>query len=92
MVFALTNAYREWCREQEVSELQDPDEPSLGIERWRQEIKRKGKNKGLVFIGNHYGIFWLAEILILSGVKIKDIPKKLGSRKEVLARYGLQEA
>lgn len=92
MVFALTNAYREWCRKQEVSELQDPDEPSLGIERWRQEIKRKGKNKGLVFIGNHYGIFWLAEIVILLGAKIKDIPKKLGSRKEVLARYGLQEA
>lgn len=91
MVFALTNAYRQWCKDQDSSELQDMEKPALGIERWRQEIKKRGKNKGLVFVGDYYGIFWLAEIMVLLGAKVKDMPKQAGTRKEILTRYGLQE-
>ena len=88
-IFALTNAYREWARGQEEEELIDIDIPSLGIRRWRQEIKKMGKNKAVVFIDNTYGIFWLAEIMILSGIKVKDIPRQAGTREEILNRYGL---
>ena len=55
----------------------------------REEIKRKGKNKAVVFIEDTYGIFWLAEIMILSGVKVKDIPPQAGTREEIFKRYGL---
>ena len=88
-IFALTNAYREWAKEQEEEELIDTQNPSLGIRRWRQEIKRKGKNKAVVFIEDTYGIFWLAEIMVLSGVKVKDIPRQAGTREEIFKRYGL---
>ena len=88
-IFALTNAYREWAGEQEEEELIYTDIPSLGIRRWRQEIKRMGKNKAVVFINNTYGIFGLAEIMILSGVNVKDIPQQAGSRKDIFSRYGL---
>lgn len=90
-IFALTNAYREWAREQEEEDLIDKEAPSLGIRRWRQEIKRKGKNKAVVFIEDTYGIFWLAEIMVLSGVKVKDIPRQAGTREEILARYGIAQ-
>ena len=86
-IFALTNAYRAWCKKQE--ELIDDEFQGLGIERWRQEIKRKGKNKGVVFIGSTYGIFWLAEIMTISGIKVKRMPKQVGTRQEILARYGI---
>ena len=90
-IFALTNAYREWVREQEEEDLIDKETPSLGIRRWRQEIKRKGKNKAIVFIEDCYGIFWLAEIMILSGVRVKDIPREAGTREDILARYGIAQ-
>lgn len=90
-IFALTNAYREWAREQAEEELIDTENPALGIRRWRQEIKRKGKNKAAVFIEDTYGIFWLAEIMILSGVKVKDIPRQAGTREEILTRYGITQ-
>jgi len=88
-IFALTNAYREWAKEQDEEELIDRDTPALGIRRWREEIKRKGKNKAVVFIEDTYGIFWLAEIMILSGIKVKDIPPQAGTREEIFSRYGL---
>ncbi len=91
-IFALTNAYREWAGEREEEELIDEELPSLGIKRWRQEIKRKGKNKAIIFIEGSYGIFWLAEIMILSGIKVKDIPRAAGTREEILNRYGLNSS
>ncbi len=88
-VFGLTNAYREWSKEQEAEELIDEEIPAMGIRRWRQEIKRKGKNKAIVFIEDTYGIFYLAEIMILSGVRVKKTPRAAGTSQEILRRYGL---
>jgi len=47
------------------------------------------KDKCLVFIGNHYGTFWMAEVMTLSGIKVKDIPLKAGTKEDIFARYGL---
>ena len=86
-VFALTNAYRRWSEEREKEESEDF---LLGIRRWREKVNMASKEKGLVFIGDSYGIFWLAEIMILLGVKVRDIPLKAGSPKEIFARYDIR--
>ena len=86
-VFALTNAYRRWSEEREKEESQDF---LLGIRRWREKVSMKSKDKGLVFTGDYYGIFWLAEIMVLLDVKVRDMPPKAGAPKEILARYGIK--
>ena len=73
----------------EVLELIDNEIPSMGIRRWRQQIKKEGKNKAVVFIEDSYGIFYLAEIMILSGIRVKDIPPAAGTREDILRRYEL---
>ncbi len=85
-VFALTNIYRKHSQEKEKEEQEDF---LLGIRRWREKINMKNKNKGLAFVGDRYGIFWLAEIMVLLGVKVRDIPSKAGTKKEILSKYGL---
>jgi len=86
-VFALTNAYRKWSYDKQLDG--DEEECSLGVKRWREKKNMRAKDKCLVFTGNNYGIFWMAEVMVLLGVKIKDIPSRAGSRKKILARYGL---
>lgn len=86
MVFALTNSYREEQREKEVL----AQEESLGIRRWREEQRSEARDKAIVFVGERYGIFWLAEIMVLSGVRVKDIPAKAGTREEIFGRYKLK--
>ena len=86
-VFALTNAYRRWSEDIEKEEEEDF---LLGIRRWREKVNMAAKDKGLVFFGDHYGIFWLAEIMVFLGVKVKDIPSKAGTKQEILIRYGLK--
>ena len=61
----------------------------VGTERWRRQLKEENRNKVIVFVGDRYGIFHVAEFAIFAGVRIKDIPEELGSRKTILARYGL---
>jgi len=56
----------------------------------REEKRSKVRNKAIVFIGERYGIFWLAEIMVLSGVRVKDIPKAAGTREEIFMRYKLK--
>ncbi len=57
--------------------------------RWRERGKEENRDKVIVFVGETCGIFHVAEFSILGGVRIKDIPQRLGSRQAILARYGL---
>lgn len=95
---ALTTAYREWQRREDeeaeasgegLSMLSEEDEP-LGIRRWRRELRKRNKDHVIVFCGPHYGIFHVAEFCILSGLRIRQIPKGLGTRHDIFARYGLE--
>ena len=86
MVFALTNAYRDYKRQQEETIAEE----ELGIKRWREEQRSEARDKAIVFVGERYGIFWLAEIMVLSGVRVKDIPAKAGTREEIFLRYKLK--
>lgn len=59
-----------------------------GTLRWRRQLQRQNRDKVIVFIGNQYGIFDTHEFLILSGVPLRKLPPHLGSRKDVLRRFG----
>jgi len=62
-----------------------------GTDRWRRRLKQENRDKVIVFVGAWYGIFHLAELAILSGLRLKTLPPHLGSRETVLARYGLAQ-
>lgn len=60
-----------------------------GTARWRRRLKEQNRDKVIVFVGAWYGIFHLAELAVLSGLRLKSLPPELGSRDAILARYGL---
>lgn len=62
-----------------------------GTDRWRRRLHAENRDKVIVFVEEHYGIFHVAEFAVLAGLRIKSvgIPPELGSRTEILARYGL---
>lgn len=94
VVMALATAYRLW-KEREEKAPEEPFAVSLlkgqGARAWRQELKAENRNKVIVFVQGHYGIFHTAEFSILAGLRIKamGIPPELGSPADILARYGL---
>jgi len=57
--------------------------------RWRRRLHRENRDKVIVFVGHLYGIFHASELLVLSGVPVRELPPHLGSRDDVLRRYGL---
>jgi hypothetical protein len=59
-----------------------------GTLRWRRQLQRENRDKVIVFIGKLYGIFDTHELLVLSGVPLRDLPPHLGSREDILRRYG----
>jgi hypothetical protein len=60
-----------------------------GTERWRRRLKAENRDKVIVFVGEHYGIFHVAELAVLVGLHIKSLPPQLGCPEALLARYGL---
>jgi hypothetical protein len=56
--------------------------------RWRRQLQRENRDKVIVFAGHEYGIFHASELLVLSGVPVRELPPHLGSRDDVLRRYG----
>lgn len=94
-VMALATAYRLWSRRQELAE---PECSQTGIAllegegttAWRRRLLQENRDKVIVFVGGHYGIFHAAEFAVLAGLRIKSqgIPPELGSLGGILARYG----
>jgi len=81
----LTMAFRDWMVKQE--ELEDED---IGIRKIRMKIRAENTDKCIVFCDNLYGIFYLYEILILSGTKVlkpKGISEDI-TREDILQKYG----
>jgi len=55
--------------------------------RWRRRLQRENRDKVIVFVGHLYGIFHTSELLVLSGVPVRELPPHLGSRADILRRY-----
>ncbi len=72
------------------------DKPSLayslfggqGTARWRRELAQQNRDKVIVFKGHRYGIFDTHELMVLSGIPLRDLPPHLGSPTDILRRYG----
>ena len=60
-----------------------------GTERWRRRVKAENRDKVIVFVGDHYGIFHIAELAVLTGLRLRSLPEELGSPQDILARYCL---
>jgi hypothetical protein len=97
LVMTLTTAYRLWQAQQaeqaRTPAASTPLSSALlggeGAERWRRRLKEENRDKVIVFVGDHYGIFHLAELSVLTGIRLKTLPAHLGTWQAVLSRYGL---
>ncbi len=58
------------------------------LQRWRHQLQQENRDKLIVFIADRYAIFDTHEFLVLTGVPVTRIPPHLGSRDDILRRYG----
>jgi len=98
LVMGLTSAFRLWQAQQAVAPLNQMLPPASlstallggeGTARWRLRLKEENRDKVIVFVADAYGIFHLAELAILSGLRLHRLPPHLGSRQQILQRYGI---
>jgi hypothetical protein len=61
----------------------------VGWQRWRRQLLEQSRDKVIVCAQGYYGILHVAEYAWLLGAKLKDVPPEIGTRQEVLAKYGL---
>ena len=62
-----------------------------GIRKFRQKVRQENANKCIVFHNDRYAIFYLFEILILSGkivTKPCGVPEKI-TKEDILRKYGV---
>jgi hypothetical protein len=83
LMFALGTAYRLQCEQVDMGK-----EP-VGWQRWRRQLLEQTRDHIIVFAQDCYGIFHMAEYSLLLGVKLKDVPPGIGTRQEILAKFGL---
>ncbi len=60
-----------------------------GTARWRKRLQEENRDKIIVFLGQAYGIFHLAEFAILTHLPLRRLPAPLGSPQDVLGRFGI---
>jgi hypothetical protein len=98
LVMALATAFRLWQAQQASPPAQETNtRPSVsttllggeGTARWRLRLKEENRDKVIVFFSDAYGIFHLAELAILSGVRLHRLPSHLGSSQAILQRYDI---
>jgi hypothetical protein len=82
-MFVLATAYRLRCEQTELGA------ESVGWQRWRRQLLEHTRDQIIVFAQGCYGIFHLAEVVLVVGVKLKDVPPGVGALQEVLAKYEL---
>lgn len=96
VVMALCTAFRLWQVKPESRE-ESASMPSLsialldgeGTARWRLRLKEENRDKVIVFLGEVYGIFHMAELAILTGMRLRLLPFHVGTREAILQRYGI---
>jgi len=82
---ALTTAFLKWQEEQ--LELEALGKQSTW-QMYRRKLKVLNRNKLIVFVGRHFGIFPSHEVFMLANVPVHDIAKELNiTREQVYARY-----
>ena len=94
----LTTAFRLWQKQQaSVPSALTTVLPTLssallggeGMARWRQRLEEENRDKIIVFIGQDYGIFHLAEFALITHLPLRRLPASLGSPQAVLQHFGI---
>ena len=88
LIMALTRAFRDWMIQQEKHENTGED---TGIRNFRQKVRQENANKCIVFHNNRYAIFYLYELLILSGktvTKPHGVPEII-TKEDLLRKHGV---
>jgi len=73
-----------------TAEGEENRRPKEAIRHYRQRIARENREKVWVRVGEVYGIFHLAELSVLSGIRLKELPPEVGTREQIFRRYGLE--
>ena len=82
---ALTTSFLKWQEAQLKQESKGKETTWL---MYRRKLKVLNRNKLIVFVGQHYGIFPSHEVFMLADVPVHDIAKELNiTRKQVYAKY-----
>src|SRR5258708_2495322 len=98
LVMGLCTAFRLWQAQVATTPTSSTEVlPSLssallggeGTARWRQRLREENRDTIIVFIGQAYGIFHLAEFAILTHLPLRRLPSPLGSPQAVLQRFGI---
>jgi hypothetical protein len=95
LVMALCTAFRLWQARSSAQEsmagarLGSALLGGEGTARWRQRLKEENRDKLIVFVGQAYGIFHLAEFALLTHLPLRRLPPSLGSPQAVLQRFGI---
>jgi Transposase DDE domain len=98
LVMGLCTAFRLWQAQVATTSTSSTEVvPSLssallggeGTARWRQRLREANQDKIIVFIGQAYGIFHLAEFAILTHLPLRRLPSPLGSPQAILQRFGI---
>ena len=87
LTMALTSAFRDWMIQQEKLENAGVN---TGIRKFRQKVRQENSNKCIVFHNERYAIFYLFEIMILSGktvLKPRGVPETI-TKEDILRKYG----
>jgi len=77
------------CPTQAVPDVSSALLGGEGTARWRKRLQEENRDKVIVFIGQTYGIFHLAEFAVLTHIPIRILPPSLGSPQAVLHRFGI---
>ncbi|GAC1401555.1 MAG: hypothetical protein NVSMB49_16310 [Ktedonobacteraceae bacterium] len=98
LVMSLCTAFRLWQAQSALAPTQETQvQRSLstallageGTARWRQRLREENRDKIIVFLGQSYGIFHLAEFAMLTHLPLRRLPSALGTPQAVLQRFGL---
>ena len=101
LVMALCTAFRLWQARQAAAPTAPTHETATavglstallageGTARWRLRLKEENRDKVIIFLGEAYGIFHLAELAVLTGMRLKRLPPHLGSSQSILQRFGI---
>ncbi len=99
LVMALCTAFRLWQAKQATAPTAPMHETAPGLStallggegtaRWRLRLKEENRDKVIIFLGEVYGIFHLAELAVLTGMRLKRLPPHLGSSQRILQRFGI---
>ena len=61
----------------------------MGWQRWRRPLLEQRRDQVIVWAQGSDGSLHGADYAWLLGAKLKDVPPAIGTRQEVLAKYGL---